>query len=502
MEPALDLPIRLPPRGSRDRLGALHRQLRAAILDGRLTPGLRLPATRALAEMLGVSRNTALAAYDLLLSEGYLVARPRAGNFVADVLPRARQATRTSEGNRRLVAHWQAASPAASPSASYRFDFRIGLPDKTSFPFQVWRRLSARALRALSKAPSAYAPPEGQAALREAIARHVSFARAVACEADDIVVTSGAQQAFDLLGRILVTPGRTKAAIESPCYPPLRAALAAAGADIAPVPVDDEGLVVDRLPADTRIVCVTPSHQFPLGVAMSARRRAHLLEFARANRAVVIEDDYDGEFRYAGRPLDALQTLDRADSVFYVGTFSKSLFPALRLGFVVSPPWARAALVRAKQLTDWHGAVLAQDTLAAFISEGHLARHVRKMRRVYGERRAILLRALAGCCGDTLRPLPGETGLHLAARLIGRTPAEEIVAEAERAGIGLQTLRLGMTGRSVPNGVAFGYGMIRSEQIEPAIRRLAEIIRAQAPARSASRRPARAGAAVPKGRVP
>src|SRR5262249_54566255 len=149
--------------------------------------------------------------------------------------------------------------------------------------------------------------------------------------------------------------------------------------------------------------------QFPLGMAMSARRRAALLDFAQARGAVVIEDDYDGEFRHAGRPLDALQTLDRADSVFYVGTFSKSLFPALRLGFVVTPPWARAALIRAKQLTDWHGAVLAQDTLAAFIAEGHLARHVRKMRRVYGERRAALLEALTRHCGEALQPLPGET---------------------------------------------------------------------------------------------
>ena len=503
MEPALDLPLRLPPRGSRDRLGALHRQLRAAILDGRLKPGLRLPATRALAEALSVSRNTVLAAYDLLLSEGYLVARPRAGNFVADVLPRVPRKTRRGDGKHHLVAHWQSALPAVDPTGSYRFDFRIGLPDKHKFPFQVWRRLSARALRALSKAPSAYAPPEGQPALREAIARHVSFARAVACKGDDIVVTSGAQQAFDLLGRILVTPGRTRVAIETPCYPPLRATLAAAGAEICPVPVDEEGLVVERMPADVRIICVTPSHQFPLGMAMSARRRAALLDFAQARGAVVIEDDYDGEFRYAGRPLDALQTLGRADSVFYVGTFSKSLFPALRLGFVVTPAWARATLIRAKQLTDWHGAVLAQDTLAAFIAEGHLARHVRKMRRVYGERRAALLEALARHCGDALQPLPGETGLHLAAQLTGRVPAEDIIAHAERAGIGLQTLRLGMAGRSIPNGLAFGYGMIQAAPIEQGIRRLAEIIHAQqAAARSPLRPPARAGAAAPRRRAP
>lgn len=478
MEPLLGLAIALPPRASRDLLGALHRQMRGAILDGRLKPGLRLPATRVLAASLGVSRNTALAAYDLLLSEGYLVARRGAGTFVAEGLPQPKpRAARAAGPDRRLALFWRAMPAAAAPAKpAYRFDFRIGLPDKGPFPFHVWRRLSARALRALSKTPAAYAEPEGRPALREAIAKHVSFARAVACRAEDVVVTAGAQQAFDLLARVLVTPGRTVVAVEEPGYPQLRNAFAAHGAALRPVPVDGEGLIVARLPAETRIVCVTPSHQSPTGAIMSLARRAALLDFARRKAAVVVEDDYDGEFGFAGRPLDALQTLDRAETVFYVGTFSKSLFPALRLGFVVAPPWARPALVAAKRMCDWHGPVLAQDTLAAFIAEGHLARHVRKMRRIYGERRAVLKAALARHCGARLRVLPGEAGLHLAALLGGTRPADAVAAAAAADGIGVQSLAGYGTTKSARFGLAFGYGMIAAERIDEGVRRLARAL--------------------------
>jgi GntR family transcriptional regulator/MocR family aminotransferase len=476
MDPLLSLSIALPPLGSRARLRALHQQLRAAILDGRLRAGLRLPATRALAKMLGVSRNTAVAAYDLLLSEGYLAARPGAGTFVADV-PRPRHAAAAqSTADRRLIPFWRGRSPAALRlHTDAPYDLRLGLPDKGPFPFPVWRRLSGRALRALSKAPAAYAEPAGRPALREAIAAHVSFARAVACGAEDVVVTGGAQQAFDLLARILVTPGRSVVAVEEPGYPPLRNAFAAAGALIRAVPVDGEGLIVERLPREARIVCATPSHHFPLGMALSPRRRAAVLDFARVQRAVIIEDDYDGEFRYDGHPLDALQTLDRAGSVFYVGTFSKSLFPALRLGFVVAPPWARDALVAAKQLSDWHAPILAQDTLAAFIAEGHLARHVRKMRRVYAGRHEALLRAIASHAPDALQPIPSTAGLHLAVRLRG-TRGRDVAARAKEAGVLVHALDSFATVSPAPNGLVLGYGMIEAARIDEAVHRIARAL--------------------------
>ncbi|SCX71104.1 PLP-dependent aminotransferase family protein [Variovorax sp. EL159] len=485
MEPLFELAIRLPDSGSRDLLREVHRQLRSAILDGRLQPGARLPATRALALRLGVSRNTMLAAYDLLLSEGYLLARPGAGTYVADTLPQSRRGrpargTAARRDQRLVPLHVPGAdlAPTLQPQPS-RDDFRIGLPDVGPFPFDIWRRLSDRALRRIAREPADYADPQGQAALREAIARHVSFTRAVGCTADDIVVTAGAQQAFGLLARILVVPGRTVVAVEELFYPSLREAMLAAGAKVVTVPTDAEGLCVERLPPEVRVICVTPSHQFPTGVAMSPQRRAALLAFARARNAVVIEDDYDSEFRFAGRPLDALQTLDRAESVFYVGTFSKSLFPALRLGFVVVPPWARAALVRARELADWHGPVLGQEALAAFIAEGHLARHIRKMRKLYGARRSALLAALVRHGAGRLVPIPSDAGLHLSAWLRSDTRADTVVERAAATGITLPPLsRFAVDPQApgVPNGLAFGYGLIGESQIDGAISRLVRLL--------------------------
>jgi GntR family transcriptional regulator/MocR family aminotransferase len=496
MEPLFELSLQLPAAGSRELLRELHRQLHAAILDGRLRPGARLPATRALAQRLGVSRNTMLAAYDLLLSEGYLVARPGAGTYVADTLPASRRGRAP-----RATAPAEAGTPRRDPRLApprvpgadlpptlqqrpARDDFRVGLPDASALPFDIWRRLSDRALRRIARGggeAAQYADPRGQPALREAIARHVSFTRAVGCSADDIVVTAGAQQAFGLLARVLVVPGRTVVAVEQLSYPSLREALAAAGAKVVPVPTDAEGLCVDRLPAEARVICVTPSHQFPTGVAMSTPRRAALLAFARERHAVVIEDDYDSEFRFAGRPLDALQTLDRADSVCYVGTFSKSLFPALRLGFVVAPPWARAALVRMRELADWHSPVLGQDALADFIAEGHLARHIRKMRKVYGERRRALLEALVRHGADLFEAIPSQAGLHLSARLHAPLRADLLARRAAEAGITLAPLSryaLDPHAADVPEGLAFGYGLIEAARIDDAIRRVAQLARA------------------------
>ncbi|HEY9024156.1 MAG TPA: PLP-dependent aminotransferase family protein, partial [Burkholderiaceae bacterium] len=272
---------------------------------------------------------------------------------------------------------------------------------------------------------------------------------------------------------------RTVVAVEQLFYPSLREAMLAAGAKVVTVPTDAEGLCVERIPPDARVVCVTPSHQFPTGVAMSPQRRAALLAFARERNAVVVEDDYDSEFRFAGRPLDALQTLDRAESVFYVGTFSKSLFPALRLGFVVAPPWARAALVRSRELADWHGPVLGQEALAAFIAEGHLARHIRKMRKLYGARRNALLDALARHGVGRLEVIPSSAGLHLSAWLHGGTRADSVVERAAAAGITLPPLSrfaLDPLAPGTPNGLAFGYGLIGEAQIDGAIRRLAGLL--------------------------
>jgi GntR family transcriptional regulator / MocR family aminotransferase len=481
MEPLLALPISLPVRGSRLLLRDLHRQLRNAITDGRLRPGARLPSTRALAVSCGVSRNTAVAAYELLLSEGYVVARSGSGTRVADSLPLPLAVTRQVGGgqDRRLTKDWR--NKEARGSAHQRdaapFSFQIGTPELRSFPAEVWRLLSNRVLRKARSQPALLADPQGQEPLRREIARYVAFSRAVSCEAEDIIVTAGAQQAFGLLARVLVTPGRTTVALEEPGYAPLRASFSAAGAKVSAVAVDAEGLIVDRLPPQARVICVTPSHQFPLGSVMSSRRRGELLDFAQARRAVVIEDDYDGEFRFGDRPLDALQTLDRAASVFYVGTFSKSLHPGLRLGYIVAPAWARPALVAAKALADGSCCTLTQDTLAAMIAEGHLGRHVRKMHRTYAGRREALLNGLRSECGAWLDPIPSAAGLHIAAVL--RMPLNEatVMAEARKLGVQIHTLGAQYARRPLMRGLLLGYGAIEENAVAEGLTRLRRVLR-------------------------
>jgi len=467
----------LPARGSRTLAHALHGQLLAAIRSGRLAPGLRLPATRALAQHLGVSRNSVIAAYELLAVEGHVTARTGSGHYVADAPARAFARATPAPARARersLNPHYRGlATPGDMVDAPRaRLDFRLGVPDTAILPFDAWRRLSARALRSLARHEPGYAGPAGQPALRGAIATHASLTRAVACTADDVLVTAGAQQAFDLLARVLVTPGRTVVAVEDPGYPPTRAAFAAAGAVVVPVPVDDEGLRVDRLPRDAQVVCVTPSHQFPLGCVLSAARRRELLAFARRRGAVVVEDDYDGEFRFENRPLDALQTLDDDACVFYVGTFSKSLFPALRLGFVIAPAWARAALMLARQRADWHGNLHVQDTLAAFIAEGHLARHVRRMRATYGQRRRALLEGITRELGRWLAPVPGCAGLHVGTRAVGDVDLARVVERARSTGVNVDRIGRYAIGGDVIDGLLFGYGAIEAAAIPRALQAL------------------------------
>lgn len=476
VNPLFTLALGLPAAAMGSRRRVLYDQLRAAIMDGRLVAGLQLPASRVLARELGVSRNCVVFVYERLLSEGYIVARQGAGSFTADASAWASALPERPDphATTRLAPLWRAQAPAAMAPPPKAVDFRVGVPDPNLFPYDVWRRLSNRAIRRLP-GDMGRDNPCGMEGLRQAIAGHVSRTRAVACNARNILITHGAQQAFDLLARILVSPGQTVLAVEDPGYPPLRAVFAAAGALVRPVRVDSEGLIVADIPSTAKVIYVTPSHQFPLGVPMSPRRRQQLLEFAERANAVIIEDDYDGEYRFQDRPLDALQTLDRRQRVFYVGTFSKCMMPDIRLGFVVCPDWALDALARTKQLSDGFCSVAAQHALAAFIGEGHLARHLRRMRNVYARRRAALLRSLQDHCSAWMKPFPAMAGLHIAAAVSNKGGAGALVAVAAENGIGLRNIADFAVRALSHDGVILGYGCTDEDDIAPAIEVLGKL---------------------------
>ncbi|GAB2589876.1 GntR family transcriptional regulator [Paractinoplanes abujensis] len=447
----MDLIIRLD--GADGKTAAVYRALRTAIVDGRLPAGERLPPTRALAADLGVARGSVATAYERLVAEGYLEARVGAGTFVAlKAINRTRR--RHAADPIRPRDDWNFEPLATSGAARKpRYDFRSGIPDAQLFPFDAWRRLVTAELRLRANNPGTYGDPAGHPALREAVARYLGVSRGVRTTAADVVVTNGAQHAFDLIARVLVKPGDV-VAVEEPGYPPARRILAALGAKVAGVRVDDEGLVVADLPAHCRLVHTTPSHQFPLGRAMSLARRRELLDWARARPAAIVEDDYDSEFRFSARPLEPLHSLDTAGRVLYVGTFSKSMLPALRTGFVLATPGLRDPLIAARQLGDGYGQPAIQAALARFLDEGLLARHVRRAGRAYGERHARIAAALAAMPG--LDVLPSAAGLHVTA-LTG-ADSTAVVSAAARAGLAVDDLRAYSASTPAPTGFVFGFG--------------------------------------------
>ncbi|HTA65558.1 MAG TPA: PLP-dependent aminotransferase family protein [Xanthomonadaceae bacterium] len=471
------------PKGSRQAAESVFAQLRAAILDGRLVPGSKLPVERQSAVLFGVSRNTVARAYARLAIEGLVQARRGSGTYVAPKQsrpPRERFPAQNMPDPRlnalwsrpelvRALTFWNDSQPAKAHSAAAPLDFRPALVDPRLFPFEVFRRISARQLRRMELKPPAFRSPQGNQGhfpLRTAIATHIGVSRAVVCEPDDVLVTAGAQQAFDILARALVTPGVTTVAIEDPGYPPMRAAFLAAGARIVPVPVDAQGLVVDALPVPVQIVCVCPSHQFPLGVSMSAQRRAALLDFARKQGAVIVEDDYDGEFRYDGTPLQALRSAATADDVFYVGTFSKCMLPALRLGYVVSPRWAMPALIATKNCLDWHCPTLTQMAVARFIADGHLAQHVRKLRNVYRKRRDLIWEMLQSDFSGVLSPMRSHYGMHVAAFADLPRRLERVAVRLLESNVYLHSFERYFFGAPTSEGLVFGYGAVDLKGIE------------------------------------
>lgn len=476
--------IQISIHGRQDLTGQIYRQLRAAVVEGRLAGGVRLPSSRDLALQLGVSRRTTLEVFERLQGEGFLESRRGHGTFVAGTMQRTaatRAEVRPSRGSGRGIApsaFW-ARLPDTLSMPRHRppmaFDFLGGVTDKALFPFDAWRRCMGHALRAQARERAGYKDPGGDQSLRLAISRYVAFSRAVACNWSDVVVTQGAQQALDLLARVLISPGDI-VAMEEPGYPPARVAFAAAGARIVPVPVDRNGIDTARLPDKAKLVYVTPSHQFPLGGSMSLERRLDLLSWAQRHRVAIVEDDYDSEFRYTGRPMESLASLDCDGLVAYVGTFSKTLFPELRIGYVIAPETLQPALLKAKQTVDWHTCSLTQAALGRFMLDGDFARHLRRMHKTYAERRGVLLRHFEGPLARWFEVEPSAAGIHMAAMLRRRLSETRVVEAAAVGGIALYGLAPFHAERPERAGLLFGYGALNASAIDMALRALADIL--------------------------
>jgi GntR family transcriptional regulator/MocR family aminotransferase len=492
---------------------ALHEQLyeglRHQIVSGRLRPGSRVASTRTLASEVGVSRFTVVTAIERLLAEGYLLSRRGLGTFVANVLPE--QLMRPARVTRRR--HDAAGTVTLAPPLSHRgralsavvitgprfarsepraFRPRRGALD--IFPFSTWARLLRRQWRTYDHQLLDYGDPGGYGPLREAIAAHISVARGVTCAARQVIVTSGGQQAFDILFRLLLDPG-DRAWIEEPGYLDVRAALVGAGAQLVSVPVDGHGLDVDegiRRAPDARLAVVSPSHQYPTGVTLSATRRAALLDWARTSGAWLVEDDYDSYFRYRGRPLSALQRFDDdgaraadvAPRVLYVGTFSKTMFPSLRLGFCIVPESLVDAVENARAVADRNSPIADQAALAAFIADGHYDRHLRRLKQTYQERyeamHASFTRRLQGAvtlsvasAGTHLlgwldRDIAGRSGGTTAAVRIGRAAAAEDLVIFPLSRYCLE--------RPARDALVLGYGCLTPRRIAAGVERLARVI--------------------------
>ena len=463
----------------------LYERLRAAILTGHIAAGTVLPSTRGLAEVLGISRNTVLNAYDQLAAEGYVLGKEGSGTVVASVLPEhfppavsPRKSTHLSPKqdeiglSKRGLAYLHAQQMPSNPAKSQLKAFELGQPALDKLPFEVWGRCITRRARYTALQSYGYQEAAGYRPLRESIAQHLIVTRGVRCTAEQVIIVSGSQGALDLAARVLLDHGDS-AWVEDPGYLGARGALIGAGATLVPVPVDDEGLHVAagiaRCPT-ARMAYVTPSHQFPLAVTMSLSRRLALLEWAATAGAWILEDDYNSEYRFSGRPLAALQGLDTHNRVIYIGTFSKILFPALRLGYLVVPETLIDAFCAARRFIDVHPPALEQAALADFMDEGHLTRHIRRMRLLYAQRRELLVGLARGALPlDIHAP---EAGMHLVGWLPDGVDGQYAAQKAAEHGIFtplVSTFSLEPSGR---NGLLMGYASIRESEIREGVERL------------------------------
>ncbi|MDN7934322.1 PLP-dependent aminotransferase family protein [Burkholderia metallica] len=451
----------------------LVRRFRDAIETGRLAPGKRVPSVRSLASELNLARGTVEAAYQILIGEGYLVARGPAGTVVSPQLPRGRAPRATAPGPDE--------PPRGDPAASGPKPFQMGIPALDAFPRMPWIRLTGRHVRAMAVPSLDSSPPQGHAALRRALSAYLGVSRGIDCSPGQIFITAGYRGALDLICRTLLRPGDT-GWFEDPGYIHARRVLEHAGMRLLSVPVDDDGLCVEagrRRADDARFAVVTPTHQSPLGVALSLPRRLALLDWARRQRAWIVEDDYDSEFRYHGRPLPALKSLDRHHRVLYTGSFSKVLYPGLRLGYLVVPDGQVDAFRETAGWLGGSGQMLMQSVVADFMEQGHFARHLKKMRTLYATRRAWLIDALVKVFGDTLHIPPRAGGLHVAAYWRTTVDDRAVARMADLQGFAIQPLNDWSPGGRMPPAMLLGFTNLTSaQQALTQVRRLHRLIRA------------------------
>jgi GntR family transcriptional regulator/MocR family aminotransferase len=468
----------------------LYNCLRKAILTGQLAPGARLQSSREISRELGVSRNTVVNAFEQLLAEGYLEGQVGSGTYVSRALPEellnvkammrsARGAGGKDPGLSVRGKVFAAFARHVQRSSEPMRAFQPGVPALDAFPFETWSKIASRHWRRPASSLLGYGESQGHAPLRRAIASYLGVARAVRCTPEQVIIVDGGQMAFDLIARVLLDPGDT-AWMEEPGYPGARAALISSGARLVYVPVDDEGLSVTagaRLDASARLIYVTPSHQFPLGMTMSLPRRLALLEWASRAGAWVMEDDFDSEYRYEGRPISSLQGLDTDGRVVYIGTFSKVLFPSLRLGYIVAPPALVEAFVSARAMVGRHSPSVEQSILTDFIEEGHFGRHIRRMRMLYAERQAFLIEALTKECGDLLEVEPSAAGIQLVAWLPEGLDDPEVSRAAAAHGVEARPMSIFYAGQPPRGGLELGYAAFNRQEMRRGAAQLSAAIR-------------------------
>jgi GntR family transcriptional regulator/MocR family aminotransferase len=456
--------------------------LRQAILSGVVPAGSRLPSTRDLAEQLGISRTVILLAYDQLLAEGFAVGRGGSGTYVSEGLGRHAPERSKTLAKFRLSRFGSAAAAAVDsvdtdprrPTA-LRYDFAFSRSDIETFPFAVWRRILLRQVRMAPVRALDYGPAVGSLDLRTAICAHLRRSRGVVCDPTEVIVVNGSQQALDLVARVLVEPG-DRVAIEDPQYDGTREVLRAAGAHLLSVPVDRDGLDPAQLPDQAGLVFVTPSHQFPTGAILTLARRLALLKWASRKNSVIVENDHDGEFHYEGHPLESMQGLDTEGRIVYLGTFSRTVFSALRIGYLIVPKSLAPAFTAAKWLNDLHSATLEQQTLAEFISSGMYERHLRRLRHRNTARRNALMEAVHKYLQPRVEVTGDGSGTHIVLWPRKRVSEAAVIAKAAARGVGIYGISHCYLEQPAQIGLMLGYARLNEREIHEGIRRLSEII--------------------------